>query len=195
MKNCLKTVQKPARYIGNEFNSVHKVFSGNLRDDPDGLMSFAFCFPDVYEVGMSHLGMKILYHMLNEREDTVCERVFAPWDDMEQKMRENGIPLLSMESRIPVRDFDMIGFTLQYEMSYSNIVNMLELAGSSAQDMRARRGRSVRLLRRTMRVSCGAAFKPRGLLHPRRGRGSEQRDNGRVQELEISGRKKARGIP
>lgn len=128
-ENCLKTVQKPARYIGNEFNSVHKVFSGNLRDDPDGLMSFAFCFPDVYEVGMSHLGMKILYHMLNEREDTVCERVFAPWDDMEQKMRENGIPLLSMESRIPVRDFDMIGFTLQYEMSYSNIVNMLELAG------------------------------------------------------------------
>ena len=93
------------------------------------MMSFAFCFPDVYEVGMSHLGMKILYHMLNERPDTACERVFAPWDDMEKEMRSAGIPLLSMESYIPIRDFDIVGFTLQYEMSYSNIVNMLDLAG------------------------------------------------------------------
>ncbi len=118
---CLKRVQKPARYIGNEFNSVHK-------EKTDDMMSFAFCFPDVYEVGMSHLGMKILYHMLNEREDTVCERVFAPWDDMEQEMKKEGIPLLSLESYTPVRDFDIVGFTLQYEMSYSNIVNMLRLA-------------------------------------------------------------------
>lgn len=123
-EDCLKRVQKPARYIGNEFGSVHKDLSAN----PD-MMSFAFCFPDVYEVGMSHLGMKILYHMLNERSDTVCERVFAPWDDMEQEMRANGIPLLSMESYLPVKDFDIVGFTLQYEMSYSNVVNMLELAG------------------------------------------------------------------
>ena len=121
-EGCLKRVQKPARYIGNEFGSVHKKWS-------DDMLTFAFCFPDVYEVGMSHLGMKILYHMLNEREDTVCERVFAPWDDMEQEMRKEGIPLLSMESYVPVKNFDFIGFTLQYEMSYSNIVNMLDLAG------------------------------------------------------------------
>ena len=121
-ESCLKKIQKPARYIGNEFNSVHKENNGDL-------MSFAFCFPDVYEVGMSHLGMKILYHMLNEREDTVCERVFAPWTDMEEEMRKNDIPLLSLESHTPIRDFDIIGFTLQYEMSYSNILNMLDLAG------------------------------------------------------------------
>ena len=121
LEQCLKRVQKPARYIGNEFNSIHKEWTTDM-------MSVAFCFPDVYEVGMSHLGMKILYHMLNEREDTVCERVFAPWDDMEQEMRKEGIPLLSMESAKPVREFDMVAFTLQYEMSYSNIVNMLDLA-------------------------------------------------------------------
>ena len=120
-EGCLKRVQKPSRYIGNEFNSIHKEWT-------DDMMSFAFCFPDVYEVGMSHLGMKILYHMLNERSDTVCERVFAPWDDMEQEMKKAGVPLLSLESYIPVRDFDIVGFTLQYEMSYSNIVNMLRLA-------------------------------------------------------------------
>ncbi len=119
---CLKKVQKPARYIGNEFNSVHKE---NFSD----LVSFAFCFPDVYEVGMSHLGMKILYHMMNERTDTVCERVFAPWVDMEEELRKNNIPLLSLESHIPVSEFDIVGFTLQYEMSYSNVVNMLDLAG------------------------------------------------------------------
>ncbi len=118
---CLRKVQKPARYIGNEFNSVHKE---NFSD----LVSFAFCFPDVYEVGMSHLGMKILYHMMNERPDTVCERVFAPWVDMEEELRKNDIPLLSLESHIPVSDFDIVGFTLQYEMSYSNVINMLDLA-------------------------------------------------------------------
>ncbi len=132
-EGCLKRVQKPARYIGNEFGSVHKDWEPILKDSENTenseMMSFAFCFPDVYEVGMSHLGMKILYHMLNEREDTVCERVFAPWDDMEQEMRRGGIPLLSMESYVPVRNFDIVGFTLQYEMSYSNVVNMLDLAG------------------------------------------------------------------
>lgn len=118
---ALKRIQKPARYVGNEFNSVHK-------ENFDNLMKFAFCFPDVYEVGMSHLGMKILYHMMNDREDTVCERVFAPWVDMEAEMRKDEIPLLSMESYVPVKDFDIVGFTLQYEMSYSNVVNMLDLA-------------------------------------------------------------------
>ena len=121
LEKCLKRVQKPARYIGNEFNSVHKEHTADM-------MSVAFCFPDVYEVGMSHLGMKILYHMLNDREDVVCERVFAPWDDMEKELRNEGIPLLSMESALPVRSFNMVAFTLQYEMSYSNIVNMLDLA-------------------------------------------------------------------
>ncbi len=119
---ALKRIQKPARYVGNEFNSVHKE---NFAE----LTKFAFCFPDVYEVGMSHLGMKILYHMMNEREDTVCERVFAPWVDMEEELRKENIPLLSMESHIPVADFDIVGFTLQYEMSYSNVINMLDLAG------------------------------------------------------------------
>ncbi len=121
-ESCLKKVQKPARYIGNEFNSVHKEITDNM-------VSFAFCFPDVYEVGMSHLGMKILYHMMNEREDTVCERVFAPWVDMEEELRAANIPLLTLESHKPVREFDLVGFTLQYEMSFSNIINMLDLAG------------------------------------------------------------------
>lgn len=121
LEKCLLKVQKPARYIGCEFGSVHKK---NRAD----LMSFAFCFPDVYEVGMSHLGMKILYHMLNDRDDCVCERVFAPWTDMEEEMKKCGLPLISLESHTPVKDFDMVGFTLQYEMSYSNIVNMLNMA-------------------------------------------------------------------
>ncbi len=120
-EKLLKRVQKPARYTGNELNSVHKEVTKDM-------MTFAFCFPDVYEIGMSHLGIKILYHMLNDREDTFCERVYAPWPDMEDLMRENNIPLLSMESHTPIGEFDMVGFTLQYEMSYSNIVNMLDLA-------------------------------------------------------------------
>lgn len=119
-EKALNKIQKPSRYTGNEFNSVHKKW--------DNRIHFAFCFPDVYEVGMSHLGMKILYHMMNEREDTVCERVFAPWVDMEEQMRENAIPLLSLESWRPVSQFDLVGFTLQYEMSYSNIINMLDMA-------------------------------------------------------------------
>lgn len=118
----LKSVEKPSRYTGNEWNSVKK--------DPNNVkIRFAFCFPDTYEIGMSHLGMKILYHLLNERQDCYCERVFAPWTDMESKMRENNIPLYSLESKDPIKSFDFVGFTLQYEMSFSNIVNMLDLAG------------------------------------------------------------------
>ncbi|HEY5585375.1 MAG TPA: TIGR03960 family B12-binding radical SAM protein [Ruminiclostridium sp.] len=118
----LKSVEKPSRYTGNEWNSVIK--------DPDSVdIRFAFCFPDTYEIGMSHLGMKILYHLLNEREDCYCERVFAPWTDMEVKMRENNIPLYALETKDAIRNFDFVGFTLQYEMSYTNIVNMLDLAG------------------------------------------------------------------
>ncbi len=118
----LKSVEKPSRYTGNEWNSVIK--------DPKSVdIRFAFCFPDSYEVGMSHLGMKILYHLLNDRDDCYCERVFAPWTDMEEKMRQNNIPLYGLESKDPIRDFDFVGFTLQYEMSFTNIINMLDLAG------------------------------------------------------------------
>jgi len=114
-------VSKPVRYMGNEYNMVEK-------NPGDVFIRFAFAFPDVYEVGMSHLGMKILYHMINERKDTYCERVFAPWTDMEQKMRQEGIPLFSLETKTPVSEFDFVGFTLQYELSYTNILNMLDLA-------------------------------------------------------------------
>ncbi len=120
--SLLKSVEKPSRYTGNEWNSV-------IKDPKNVNIRFAFCFPDTYEIGMSHLGMKILYHLLNEREDCYCERVFAPWTDMEGKMRENNIPLYALESKDPIKNFDFVGFTLQYEMSFTNIVNMLDLAG------------------------------------------------------------------
>ena len=121
-EELLSKVEKPGRYIGTEWNSIHK--------DPEQMnIRFAFCFPDVYEVGMSHLGMKILYHLLNEQRDIFCERVFAPWPDMETQMRKNGIKLFGLESRDYIDCFDFAGFTLQYEMSYTNIVNMLDLAG------------------------------------------------------------------
>ena len=121
IEKFLLDVQKPARYIGGEMGSVVKDFE---KYD----CKVAFCFPDTYEIGMSHLGMKILYHMINEREDSLCERVFAPWIDMEQKMREHNIPLYSLENKKAVKEFDLVGFTLQYEMSYTNILNMLDLA-------------------------------------------------------------------
>ena len=120
--HILKQVDKPARYIGGEINAYKK-------DINNVDIRFAFAFPDVYEVGMSHLGMQILYHFLNRREDTYCERVFAPWLDMEKIMREQNIPLFSLETHTSLKDFDFLGFTLQYEMSYTNILNMMDLAG------------------------------------------------------------------
>lgn len=122
LERILPLVQKPARYTGGELNSVIK-----NKDEVD--IRFAFCFPDSYEIGMSHLGMKILYSAANKREDTWCERVFAPWDDMEAQMRKNNILLYGLESGDPVKDFDIIGFTLQYELCYTNVLNMLDLAG------------------------------------------------------------------
>lgn len=116
----LFSVTKPARYIGGEVNSVIK----NLENIK---VRFAMCFPDVYEVGMSHLGTKILYHTMNKRDDTYCERIFAPWTDMEEKMREKKIPLFTLETKDEINKFDFVGFTLQYEMSYTNIINMLDL--------------------------------------------------------------------
>lgn len=121
-EKLLLSVQKPGRYSGGEINSV-------IKDKSKVDVRFAFCFPDTYEIGMSHLGMKILYSQFNSREDIWCERVFAPWLDFEQVMRENNIPLFALESRDSIKDFDFIGFTLQYEMSYTNILNMLDLAG------------------------------------------------------------------
>lgn len=116
----LKKVEKPARYIGMEKNSIKK-------DLQKADIKFAFGFPDVYEVGMSHLGLHILYNLLNKEDYIACERVFAPWADMEKEMRKEGIPLFTLESREPVKSFDFVGFTLQYEMSYTNIINMLDL--------------------------------------------------------------------
>ncbi|MDY4976377.1 MAG: TIGR03960 family B12-binding radical SAM protein [Clostridia bacterium] len=120
MDQLLRQVQKPSRYTGGEWGSIQKDLS-----DID--IRFAFCFPDVYEVGMSHLGMKILYHLLNTRDNIWCERVFAPWEDFELLLRQHNIPLYGLESKDPICDFDMIGFTLQYEMCYTNVLNMLEL--------------------------------------------------------------------
>lgn len=121
-EKLLAKVQKPARYTGGELNSV-------VKNKADVKLRYAFCFPDSYEIGMSHLGMKILYSLVNERADAWCERVFAPWEDMETLLRENRMPLYALESGDALSEFDMIGFTLQYELSYSNVLNMLDLGG------------------------------------------------------------------
>lgn len=118
----LLSVQKPSRYIGGEVGSI-------IKDKSKVDVRFAFCFPDTYDIGMSHLGMKILYSLTNMRENYWCERVFAPSEDFETIMRENDIPLYALESLEPIRDFDFIGFTMQYELSYTNVLNMLDLAG------------------------------------------------------------------
>ena len=121
-QRILPTVQKPARYTGGEWGEVKK----NL----DAVrVRVAFCFPDTYEIGMSNVGMRILYGVMNEMEGIWCERVFAPWGDMEDEMRQHNLPLWALESQSPVKDFDMIAFTIGYEMAYSNILNMLNLAG------------------------------------------------------------------
>lgn len=117
----LLQVDKPARYIGNEVNMVVK--------NPDEVdVRFAMCFPDVYEIGMSHLGIQILYDMFNRREDTYCERVYSPWTDLDKIMREKNIPLFAIESQQPVKDFDFLGITIQYEMCYTNILQVLDLS-------------------------------------------------------------------
>ncbi len=118
----LMSVDKSARYIGHEVNSVWK--------DPESVdIRFCMCFPDVYEVGMSHIGIQILYEMFNRREDTFCERVYSPWPDLDRIMREKNIPLFAVESQQPVRNFDFLGITLQYEMCYTNVLQILDLSG------------------------------------------------------------------
>ncbi|WP_373112343.1 TIGR03960 family B12-binding radical SAM protein [Dorea formicigenerans] len=118
----LLKIEKPARYIGGEYNSVMK--------DPEKVdVRFAMCFPDVYEIGMSHLGIQILYDMFNRREDVWCERVYSPWVDLDKVMREEHIPLFALESQDPVKEFDFLGITIQYEMCYTNILQILDLSG------------------------------------------------------------------
>lgn len=119
--DILLKIEKPARYLGNEVNHVVK--------DPKGKIRFAMCFPDVYEIGMSHLGIQILYDLLNAREDVYCERVYSPWMDLDAVMREKKIPLFALESQDPIKDFDFLGITIQYEMCYTNILQVLDLSG------------------------------------------------------------------
>lgn len=117
----LLSVDKSARYIGNEINSVKKDLSTvDIR--------FAMCFPDVYEIGMSHLGIQILYGLLNDRDNIYCERVYSPWVDLDKIMREKNIPLFSLETQSPIKDFDFLGITIQYEMCYTNILQILDLS-------------------------------------------------------------------
>ena len=118
----LLSIEKPARYIGNEVNSV-------MKDKEQVDVRVAFCFPDVYEIGMSHLGIQILYDMFNQRDDIWCERVYSPWTDLDKVMREKHIPLFALESQDPVKEFDFLCFTIQYEMCYTNILQVLDLSG------------------------------------------------------------------
>ena len=122
IQRILPTVQKPARYTGGEFNEIRKKLD-------DVRVRVAFCFPDTYEIGMSNVGMRILYGVMNEMDGVWCERVFAPWGDMEDAMRSNGLPLWALESQEPIKNFDMVAFTIGYEMAYSNVLNMMRLAG------------------------------------------------------------------
>ncbi|MGN1145403.1 MAG: TIGR03960 family B12-binding radical SAM protein, partial [Acetatifactor sp.] len=119
--DILMKIEKPARYIGNEFNAV-------VKDKSKVKVRFAMCFPDVYEIGMSHLGIQILYDMFNSMEDVWCERVYSPWLDLDKIMREQKIPLFALESQEPIKDFDFLGITIQYEMCYTNILQVLDLA-------------------------------------------------------------------
>ena len=118
LEDILLKVEKPARYTGGEWNMANK---------QDAKLKFALCFPDVYEIGMSHLGSRILYNVLNMREDTFCERAFAPWPDMEKGLVEAGLALFSLESKRPLNEFDIVGFSLLYELCYTNVLSMLKL--------------------------------------------------------------------
>ena len=122
LQRILPKVQKPARYVGGEYRQI-------VKNKEDIRLRVAFCFPDTYEIGMSNVGMRILYGVMNEMDGVWCERVFAPWGDMEEQLRKHGLPLYALESQDPVKDFDLVAFTIGYEMSYTNILNMLDLAG------------------------------------------------------------------
>ncbi|MBO4376350.1 MAG: B12-binding domain-containing radical SAM protein, partial [Lachnospiraceae bacterium] len=120
--DILMRIDKPARYIGHEYNAV-------IKDKADVSVRFCMCFPDVYEIGMSHLGIQILYDMFNRMDGVWCERTYSPWPDLDKIMREEHIPLFALESQEPVKNFDFLGITLQYEMCYTNILQILNLSG------------------------------------------------------------------
>ena len=120
-ESILLSIEKPARYIGGEVNAV-------IKDKNDVDIRFAMCFPDLYEIGMSHLGIQIIYDMFNRRSDVWCERVYSPWLDLDKILRERHIPLFALESQDPVKDFDFLGITIQYEMCYTNILQILDLS-------------------------------------------------------------------
>ena len=122
LSGILKTVSKPGRYTGGEFGQI-------IKDKSSVSVRFAFCFPDTYEIGMSNLGVRILYEALNRAPSVWCERVYAPWTDMDAKMKEYGIPLTAHESGDPLTEFDIVAFTLQYELCYTTALQMLKLAG------------------------------------------------------------------
>ena len=122
LERILPRVQKPARYTGGEYNAV-------VKDPREVEVRYALCFPDTYEIGMSNLGLRILYGVMNDLPWVWCERAFAPWGDMEEELRREGIFLYGLESGDPIADFDLIGFSLGYEMAYTNVLNMLDLAG------------------------------------------------------------------
>ena len=132
IESLLEQVQKAPRYTGGEMNAIRKPWDSVK-------LHYGFCFPDTYEVGMSHLGMKILYGLVNQEPDQLCERFFMPWLDMKELMERENVPLFSTESRMPLYAFDMIGFTLQYEMSYTNILAMLRLG--KVTELASERGR------------------------------------------------------
>jgi len=121
-EHWFSNISRPSRYMGNEINSI-------IKDPTRVEISIALAFPDVYEVGMSHLGLKILYHILNRHDWVAAERAFAPWVDLEQELRDRAISLTSLESNRPLADFDIVGFSLQHELSYTNVLNMLDLSG------------------------------------------------------------------
>ena len=122
LNELLLTVQKPGRYVGGEWNAVKKEWTAEQ-------VKVCLAFPDVYEIGMSHLGIKILYGILNNRDDCLCERAFAPWGDFEKVLRDNNMPLYALESRKPLKDFDILGFSIGHELCYTNMLNMLDLGG------------------------------------------------------------------
>lgn len=155
-KPLLKKVEKPGRYSGGEHGSVYK-------DKSDVDVRFCFCFPDIYEIGMSNLGMKILTHCLNSLDFVWCERSFAPWEDYEKLLRQSNLPLYALESGDDLKEFDFLAFTLQYELSYTNAVNMLDLAGIPLLCSRQGRGVSRYNRRRALRLqprAGGRLFRP-----------------------------------
>ena len=168
LDDLILRAQKPSRYVGSEFGSVRK-------DLARAKLTFALAFPDTYEVGMSNLGFRLLYHALNDRQEIACERLFLPWPDLDAMLREKGLPLFSLESRAPARDFDVIGITLQFELCYTSALALLDLAGVPAAREGPRRGGPARRGRRALRLQPRARRRLLRLLRRGRGRGGGPR--------------------